>query len=64
MAFHLTSEEIEALQTNQNQIYKLEPNKVYNIIDRKGINTKYGKKTILKDDKGKTFWNEFIIDYY
>ncbi len=58
MTFHITSEELQALEipNNQPQIGKIEPNQVYLISNKKNINTKYGKKTILIAEGGKSYW--------
>jgi len=47
---HITSEDIYP------KIEKIEPNKVYNIIKKRVLNTKYGAKTVLVDDKNKSYW--------
>ena len=47
---HISSDNFEP------KINKIEPNKIYNIKNRRIINTKYGTKSILVDEDNKSYW--------
>ena len=47
---HISSDDFEP------KINKIEPNKTYNIRNRRIINTKYGAKAILVDENNNSYW--------